>query len=1244
MPNKSQIKFDKNFIKKLLEKLQVGNARSIHLNALPGRLLTRLDLFALTQIDDKNSQEKNTAEKFIDTLLSEDVFKFDISYNSKLSTDNGEDKNKLFLLSKRLDSLVIENNDNFLEIGVKNFGFGFPILIKRDSKDPTKIIKAPLFIWNLDIVKDVRGMNKWQIIKEKDSLIQLNELLASHLLKNEQLQLEKLPEEVLEYGILDKDELLELCERILSKLNASVDNLEVRIEKCLDKKTIDSIANDDAWIQWSGVFGIYRSQKETIISNTKELLERAEEFTSQDLILDKFQTSTISAVETDPSKEEVVNTLTKDEIKLIQGPPGTGKSQAITAIISNALANKARCLVICEKKTALDVIQNNLEKIGLSDFSILIDDIYKDRAKLIKKAREIKESNENFVSFSDSEFSGQYKKFEKLKNEINNKHHESLKLIFDRFTWKQLIGHYLHFSKLEDFQSLYKELNYKIFDFSNEEYTNYLNKIEEASNLYDKLTNESKDISIRYFYLTEEEQYNWSVQETIKKRVDKGFKMIKEFGLTLDKETIGDSNFVTISNSIKKLYVSGSLLLGEKVKIEQREPSKWFSFLAIFSKRHKKFNNIRKELFAFVDSFFDHIDKFNFKIKIPTTFEEVNDINLDVYERAENYFCEFNHYFQNHDKNYEELHNWLFFKSSCSNVELFILNTIKETPHSKWVGFFKAWYYRGAILDFEKKSDCGFNKSDDQLKKLSEINGYLKKQQIQQIKKIWQDKRANSLTGYSGNFNTLYNLRRNKTHAKRNALRKIIATDIDLFTTLFPVILTNPSAANAILPLEQGLFDIVIFDEASQLRVADTFTSLIRGKYKVIAGDEHQMPPSNYFQSNNVTIDSIDENIDEEDDILADSESLLQYAQDLRQTNCSNLDFHYRSKHPALIDFSNNAFYGGNLVPFPAKKDYKVIDFKNVNGQYISNTNPSEIEEILKILDTIKVNKKGKYPSIGIATFNISQRNLIIETLNVRAENNQVFFQKLTEFKKAGLFIKNLENIQGDEKYIIIISTTYGIKEDGRFIQNFGRINRIEGYKLLNVLITRAKYKVYVLTSIPKEKYATYANEIEINGNNKKGILYAYLSYAEALSNDNQEIAKNILSLLKSKSIDKPRIHSDNDGLSESPFEEEVYLELQEHFKKEQIIQQYKIGGFRVDFLICVNNKEIVLECDGKAYHQSNEAYAYDMYRQKELENIGYIVYRIWSTNWFQNKENEIKKFQSFILKIKKTGKLSGNK
>ena len=190
----------------------------------------------------------------------------------------------------------------------------------------------------------------------------------------------------------------------------------------------------------------------------------------------------------------------------------------------------------------------------------------------------------------------------------------------------------------------------------------------------------------------------------------------------------------------------------------------------------------------------------------------------------------------------------------------------------------------------------------------------------------------------------MYNLRKNAQFGKINTLREIIEIDLQFFQKMFPVIMVDPDTCSAIFPLMEGIFDIVIFDEASQLKLEEVLPSLIRGKYKIISGDIHQMPPSNYFgaelekESNNQN-----EEIDEETLFLADSESLLDYVNNLKEDKMmSYLDFHYRSKNPKLINFSNAAFYDSRLIPMPAKSEYIPINYYQINGEYKDRKNNAE--------------------------------------------------------------------------------------------------------------------------------------------------------------------------------------------------------------------------------------------------------------------------------------------------------------
>ncbi len=177
----------KDFLKNLNKKLKTGNMRSVHLNVLPGRYATRLDLSKL------NSIKSNLADKFINTLLQKPNFKFNISFGNINLNDLSEDEqSELYFIAKKLNGMFYQNNDNFLEHGIKTFGFGYPLLIKRDNTYNKKIIKAPLLIWNFDIQKSSRKTNEWSIIREEDYPITINEVLISHIDHAENIIINKL--------------------------------------------------------------------------------------------------------------------------------------------------------------------------------------------------------------------------------------------------------------------------------------------------------------------------------------------------------------------------------------------------------------------------------------------------------------------------------------------------------------------------------------------------------------------------------------------------------------------------------------------------------------------------------------------------------------------------------------------------------------------------------------------------------------------------------------------------------------------------------------------------------------------------------------------------------------------------------------------------------------------------------------------------------------------------------------------
>ena len=268
-----------------------------------------------------------------------------------------------------------------------------------------------------------------------------------------------------------------------------------------------------------------------------------------------------------------------------------------------------------------------------------------------------------------------------------------------------------------------------------------------------------------------------------------------------------------------------------------------------------------------------------------------------------------------------------------------------------------------------------------------------------------------------------------------------------------------------------------------------------------------------------------------------------------------------------------------------------------------------------------------KIPSVGVATFNLHQRNYLLERLQKLKLRDEGAARKIAALERKGLFVKNLENIQGDERDIIIISTTFGKREDGRFLQSFGPINQAKGYKLLNVIVTRAKQKVYVVTSIPSDFYHQYSVQMEERGNTGRTCLYAYLMYAKALTVKNVELKESILEQLAAHCSEPA--HEEYSRQTVSPFVEEVAKRLEGKLEGRRVEKYYRSGGFVVDIAVlpaenAPNQTVWAIECDGSKAHGSREAYVHDVYRGVQLERLGFRMHRIYSANWWMDLEGSL--------------------
>ncbi|MBV8856257.1 MAG: DUF4011 domain-containing protein [Acidobacteria bacterium] len=431
-----------------------------------------------------------------------------------------------------------------------------------------------------------------------------------------------------------------------------------------------------------------------------------------------------------------------------------------------------------------------------------------------------------------------------------------------------------------------------------------------------------------------------------------------------------------------------------------------------------------------------------------------------------------------------------------------------------------------------------------------------------------------------------------------------------------PVFLMSPLTAAQLLDGKAQGFDLVIFDEASQLPAEDAVGAIARGRQLVVVGDPKQLPPTNFFSVMSGTVAAPVG--DDGTPLFEDSESILEEFAG-SGAPMTRLKWHYRSAHESLINFSNVSFYDSDLYTFPSVEtdsQHAGLSFEYVaDGVYEGKG--LNLKEARRVADAVMRFAKeqaagkgrgGPELSLGVGTFNLRQQLAVQDELEVRRRQDPSVEWFFARARREPFFVKNLENIQGDERDVIFLSVTYAKDAAGVLRYNFGPLNGENGWRRLNVLTTRARQGMRVFSSMKGD---------EINpahaASQGPQLLRSFLLYAERGRLDSTTASAA--------------------AETESPFEREVFTELTRRGLTLQ--PQVGVAGYRIDF--GVRDEEMPgrylcgIECDGAAYHSSETARDRDRLRQQVLEARGWTIHRLWSTDWFKDRAGQIERLLGLV-------------
>ena len=438
-------------------------------------------------------------------------------------------------------------------------------------------------------------------------------------------------------------------------------------------------------------------------------------------------------------------------------------------------------------------------------------------------------------------------------------------------------------------------------------------------------------------------------------------------------------------------------------------------------------------------------------------------------------------------------------------------------------------------------------------------------------------------------------LREGERKRKQKGIRTLIGETGELIQTLKPCFLMSPLSVSTYLGADT-LFDVVVFDEASQIFPQDALGAIYRGKQLIVVGDSKQMPPTDFFTA--VAESEEDENAPED---VSDFESVLDLCSAAFPQR--RLKWHYRSRYEQLIAFSNKNFYDGDLVTFPSpvlKGEGIGVESFYVNGCFdrATKTNRAEAEKVVELVfENIR-----KYPerSLGVVAFGIAQQNLIDRLITKRREADTSYEYFFRPDAPEPFIVKNLETVQGDERDTVIFSIGYAKDASGKLLMNFGPLNREGGERRLNVAVTRAKKNVRLVTSM---RYG----DIDLTRTNSEGarLLREYLKYAAQGETLAPAPAPAVINAFERE---------------ESYLEKEIFGFL----TAKGYGAKTKLGSSacKIDIAVKANGAEnysVAVECDGKNYGAYLSTRDRDRLRGQILENMGWKYYRVWSTDWIRN-------------------------
>ncbi len=1228
--------------------------QKVELNKLRDRLLnvsSRNRSIRLNRLDKKSAFDLSLLNGFGTTVTNELIEHCLTSEAEiKIFPQKTDGNQRLWdSLSPQLTHLHRNISEIYQEKGLHDLYIGFPFLCGKPLGSNT-VVQAPIFLIPVKLEKKVpkKGAPAWTLTPSADQKAHFNKTLFYALAKlcnltvNQDIFEEEVPTEL--YG---KKNFIEWTQQLLNNYGLitkiHIDALDQEFDR-LREFTVNDLPEDfeaeGLQICQSAILGHFPQSNSSLQKDYEAFLEMDQSeldgitFFLTDEYLDqtqqpeelgsfKFSSSAAEEISTidsrpekdnffllpsDSSQDRIILELSKPSTDgiVLWGPPGTGKSQTIVNLISDCISKGKTVLLVSQKRAALDVVYDRLAAKGMRSMTALVHDAKEDRKQLYSA-----------LAQSCNRILGEKEYHTDPTSEIEAVT-QTLKDVSKAYT-----------------DSKYGKMSGKIYSELAAYRGPILNKMDSqwATSNYQKVMDTANAIS------GYQELFHSEIPTAlIKNRRDFstfGPELKWEIGLLLiDLKSETATRAASIQSYLSGGHVDIQNIDQFKTAFEQREQFKGLL---------RYFNSDFRRLNRYVNSEIKESGKLlqalNAKaLRLLSMLVELEQIKASSLLSASEKIVWFIERFEPLDKYFDTLKTLDLQRNRLPNDLKDIAQTVSTLDNSSrvaWSEIFKfsvlsTWNTelerRHPVLSAIKSSQVEILRL--RLKKLLELKTEFNVGVLQQRMK-------NSLSSEAGKQfarSLAVEVERKRNIPSVRKLNEKFSGQAH-FNSILPVWLVSPETVSDAFPLKKGLFDVVIFDEASQCTVENGLPAIFRGKQVIIAGDEKQLQPNRLFES------SVEED-STEDNHAASEPSLLALAKKALRYQSMMLEWHYRSKHQELVMFSNEVFYGGrmkiapNVVPF-VKGNKPAIQWHSVEGFWSERTNDQEAHRVLELIRSTLLSDTP--PTVGVITFNANQKNHILDLIDQTIQADPEFANLMEQNKKLPLderlFVKNIENVQGDERDVIIFSIAYApAHPGGRVQQHFGLLNKPGGENRLNVAVTRAISRIHIVSSINPE------TDINTSMSAHAGpkIFQKYLCYAKAVADENFDRLESILAEINPNLSTRPQT---GHLVFDSPFEEDVFNELSKHGF--EVHSQVGQSGFRIDLAVVDPSDPsrylLGIECDGAMYHSGVSIRERDVFRQRFLESRGWTIHRIWSPSWRESRRQELQKIIGLIRSIQST-------